>query len=134
MMSRREFLQLSATVGMLSKLGGLRQAEAASDYKALVCLFMFGGNDGHNLVVPLDATQYAAYQKARGALALPLGHASLWLRNAAGMPVYSGALNIEGRSVSVPASVRLARLFVTSIVPPPALKVAPRSVAAEVPR
>lgn len=72
MMSRRKFLQLSATVGMLSQLGGLRPAEAASDYKALVCLFMFGGNDGHNLVVPLDATQYAAYQKARGALALPL--------------------------------------------------------------
>ena len=72
MMSRRTFLQLSATVGMLSRLGGLRPAEAASDYKALVCLFMFGGNDGHNLVVPLDATQYAAYQKARGVLALPL--------------------------------------------------------------
>jgi uncharacterized protein (DUF1501 family) len=57
---------------MVSRLGGLRPAEAASDYKALVCVFLFGGNDGHNLVVPLDATQYAAYQKARGPLALPL--------------------------------------------------------------
>jgi uncharacterized protein (DUF1501 family) len=71
MMSRRRFLELSATVAVMSRLAGLRPAEAATDYKALVCVFLFGGNDGHNLVVPLDATQYAAYQRARGPLALP---------------------------------------------------------------
>src|SRR5213596_1127167 len=70
MMSRRKFMQLSATVGMLSKLGGLRPAEAASDYKALVCLFMFGGNDGHNMVVPLNNAQYNAYKLGRGGLML----------------------------------------------------------------
>jgi len=72
MMSRRRFLQLSATVGIVAGLGDVRPTLAASDYKALVCLFMFGGNDGHNVVVPLDNVQYAAYQKARGALALPM--------------------------------------------------------------
>jgi uncharacterized protein (DUF1501 family) len=73
MMSRRRFLQQSSTAMMLAGLGTVRPAGAASDYKALVCVFMFGGNDGHNLVVPLDAAQYGAYQKARGALALPPG-------------------------------------------------------------
>ena len=58
---------------MLLGLSRFKWAHAATvpDYKALVCLFMFGGNDGHNLIVPLDSTQYNAYVAARGALALP---------------------------------------------------------------
>ncbi len=71
--SRRNFLQLSASFGMIAALGrfNLTEAAQAPDYKALVCVFMFGGNDGHNLVVPLAGAQYSAYQTARGALALP---------------------------------------------------------------
>jgi uncharacterized protein (DUF1501 family) len=34
-------------------------------YRALVCLFMNGGNDSHNWVVPVDATGYAQYNAAR---------------------------------------------------------------------
>lgn len=72
--SRRKFLQLSASLGVLATLGNLEWANAATitDYKALVCIFLFGGNDGHNMVVPLDSTQYPAYAAARGALAHPL--------------------------------------------------------------
>lgn len=44
---------------------------AADDYKALVCLFFFGGNDGMNMVAPRDATRHAAYAAVRGPLALP---------------------------------------------------------------
>ena len=64
-------MQLSAGLGLCAGLGrlGLTQA-AATDYKALVCLFMFGGNDGHNLLIPMDSTQYNAYKNARGSLAL----------------------------------------------------------------
>jgi len=71
--SRRNFLQLGASLGMLLGLSRFDWAAAAtgSDYKALVCLFMFGGNDGHNTVVPLQSTQYNAYVAARGGLALP---------------------------------------------------------------
>src|SRR5437879_3946132 len=71
--SRRNFLQLSASFGMLAGLGSFKFAQAApvQDYKALVCLFMFGGNDGHNAVVPLAPAQYSAYQAARGGLTLP---------------------------------------------------------------
>lgn len=73
--NRRTFLQLSASFGMLAGLGGLTltQGAAAPDYKALVCLLLAGGNDGHNVIVPKNAAQYAAYQAARGpSLALPL--------------------------------------------------------------
>lgn len=75
--SRRNFLQLSASagasLGMLAALGQFNKAQAQTpqNYKALVCLFMFGGNDGHNMVVPVSNTQYAAYTTARGSLALP---------------------------------------------------------------
>lgn len=74
-LSRREFVQLSAAFGMLAGLGQFKLTSAApvQDYKALVCLFMFGGNDGHNMVVPMGGPQYNAYQAARGALALPPG-------------------------------------------------------------
>ena len=71
--SRRTFLQLGASLGIVLGLGRFDWAAAAtaSDYKALVCLFLFGGNDGHNTVVPLQSTQYNAYVAARGGLALP---------------------------------------------------------------
>lgn len=61
---------------MLSALAQLRLIGAAaqpagSDYKALVCLFLAGGNDANNLIVPSDPAGYAAYAAARGTLALP---------------------------------------------------------------
>jgi len=40
-------------------------AQTASDYKALVCVFMFGGNDGNNTVIPIDASGYGQYAAAR---------------------------------------------------------------------
>jgi uncharacterized protein (DUF1501 family) len=76
--NRREFLRHCCAFGAagmaahLSRLGMVTtHAQSSQDYKALVCVFMFGGNDGHNLVVPLQSQQYAAYVAARGALALP---------------------------------------------------------------
>lgn len=71
--SRRRFLQLG--VGLALGLGGLglhRPARAAqlSDYKALVCIYLYGGNDGNNVIVPMDSARYGAYQSLRGGLAL----------------------------------------------------------------
>jgi len=70
--SRRAFLKLSASAGMVAALGEFKpiQAAAAGDYKALVCIFLFGGNDGHNTVIPLSQSEYAAYSSKRGNLAL----------------------------------------------------------------
>lgn len=76
--SRRAFLQragvLSAAGGampFLLNLAAMGEAAAAtaSDYKALVCVFLYGGNDYANTLVPWDATQYAAYQSQRANLA-----------------------------------------------------------------
>src|SRR5205823_8581841 len=73
LVSRRKFLQLSAALGMLAGLGRMEIAHAANDYKALVCIFMLGGNDGHNTVVPLASSQYNAYKNGRQGLQLGPG-------------------------------------------------------------
>jgi uncharacterized protein (DUF1501 family) len=80
--SRRAFLrQLGAlsALGLASRLDLIRFAAEASaqtqpDYKALVCVFLFGGNDGNNTVIPLDAAgygQYAAIRPATSGINLP---------------------------------------------------------------
>ncbi len=77
--TRREFLKrcghgMSAAT-MFTALGyALREnayAQGGADYKALVCIFLEGGNDGWNTVVPLDQAAYNTYAAGRGALALP---------------------------------------------------------------
>jgi len=76
--SRREFLRrgcrtLSA-VGAAAAFGkaGLMTAlaQSTSDYKAIVCIFLYGGNDANNMLVPNDTATYANYQKIRQNLAL----------------------------------------------------------------
>src|SRR6266498_1813570 len=77
--SRREFLKKScctAAAGVaaasFNRFGLMNaMAQTAQDYKALVCIFMFGGNDGNNLVVPLSSADYSAYLQTRSVLALP---------------------------------------------------------------
>src|SRR5450631_1967116 len=73
--SRRTFLRNLAamsSMGLASRLELLNviadaNAQQASDYKALVCVFMFGGNDGNNTLIPIDTAGYAQYAAARPA-------------------------------------------------------------------
>jgi uncharacterized protein (DUF1501 family) len=77
--TRRDFLRTSAcalgSMAMASSIEsfGIVHAltpQAASDYKALVCIFLNGGNDGNNLLV--DQSQYASYAAGRGVdIAIP---------------------------------------------------------------
>jgi uncharacterized protein (DUF1501 family) len=74
---RRWFLRAGATLAGALGVGGLtnlmlgaRPAHAA-DYKALVCVFLYGGNDGLNTIVPTDTTRYTQYANVRGGLAIP---------------------------------------------------------------
>jgi uncharacterized protein (DUF1501 family) len=72
---RRGFLKLSAGLACLSMTGmelfpRLATAATVNDYKALVCIYLNGGNDGNNLIVPQDAGRYASYKNIRGSLAL----------------------------------------------------------------
>src|SRR2546423_8957431 len=77
--TRRTFIRQAAcaaltTTGILNTIFDLRRLSAApldtSDYKALICLFLFGGNDADNLHVPHDSNGYASYAAARGILAI----------------------------------------------------------------
>ena len=62
--TRRAFLRSAAalsTMGLASRLDLLHfvasanaQTAPATDYKALVCVFLFGGNDGNNTLIPID--------------------------------------------------------------------------------
>lgn len=82
-MKRRNFLQtgLCATLGAASAstmLGSLNRIAAATsptamqtDYKALVCIFLYGGNDGDNTLIPRSQSHYNAYAATRGVLAIP---------------------------------------------------------------
>lgn len=73
---RRAFLRRSAQLAMMGgaasyalDLAGLAEAAAFSNsggYKALVCVFLYGGNDYGNTLIPFDAANYARYQTIRG--------------------------------------------------------------------
>ena len=72
--SRRAFLKRGALLGLagsatpfVTSLAAIGEAAAAtaSDYKALVCIFLYGGNDYANTLVPYDESSFAAYTAAR---------------------------------------------------------------------
>jgi uncharacterized protein (DUF1501 family) len=90
-MKRRCFLQHAgalAGTAALSQFGAFAaRAAAADDYKALVCIFLYGGNDANNMIVPLDSAGYANYAQTRSYLALPQAQL-LPLAVASGSPLY----------------------------------------------
>lgn len=43
----------------------------AADYKALVCIFLYGGNDGMNMIVPTDDARYNQYAAVRKGVSIP---------------------------------------------------------------
>lgn len=71
---RRKFIKAAAAGGVAYAFGrtaGTIHAQMAgtggfADYKALVCLFLFGGNDSWNMVVPTSTAEYNAYSRSRG--------------------------------------------------------------------
>lgn len=80
--SRRGFLKdalrsVTAIGGAsaFAKFGEINALAAGSNYQALVCIFLSGGNNGHNAVVPITTAQqnYSVYQTGRQSLAIPSG-------------------------------------------------------------
>jgi uncharacterized protein (DUF1501 family) len=78
--SRRDFIKDTirsitalGAAGSLAKFGEINALAGGSGYQALVCIFLAGGNDGHNTVVPIATAQqnYSLYQQGRGSLAIP---------------------------------------------------------------
>jgi uncharacterized protein (DUF1501 family) len=68
MLKRRSLLQAGAALLPWMQMQALAQSSGPG-YKALVCLFMFGGNDGNNMLVPTDA-RWMEYQRIRPNLAI----------------------------------------------------------------
>jgi uncharacterized protein (DUF1501 family) len=111
--SRRTFLrrtaQLSAA-GVAAPLAGsfglIGEAAAATadDYKALVCVFLYGGNDYANTLPPYDQSSYDLYYNARPALALD--------RSSLAGTALSPANDLGGRQYALnPALAPLMQLF-----------------------
>lgn len=73
--SRRVFLRHASAMSVLAGAGaplalnllaaGSAAAQSASDYRAVVCLFLFGGNDAFNMVLPTDTASWQAYTATR---------------------------------------------------------------------
>jgi len=61
-------------------------AQGSANYKALVCVFLFGGNDANNMVIPMDSPNFNAYTSARGALALTTAELTSTVYSTTGAP------------------------------------------------
>jgi uncharacterized protein (DUF1501 family) len=134
--SRRDFMWKSGcaslgVVSMASTIWDLRFINAAvasnavgsiTDYKALVCVFLFGGNDANNLLIPTDTTTYNTYVAKRGGtynpgsstnttLAIPVaGTTSTSGANIGVLPLNGAAAN--GQTFGLhPAAIELAALY-----------------------
>lgn len=119
--ARRLFMRHAATMGTLAGAGaplainllaaGIAAAQPATDYKALVCIFLFGGNDAYNMVLPTDTASWAAYGSTRNqapdsiALLAPgtLAQASAAIASPArlGGVLPISPLNAQGRSFAL---------------------------------
>ena len=112
--SRREFLRIASTVGAvagsatpwalnLAGIGAAAAQSAPSDYKALVCVFLFGGNDHSNTIIPFDDASYANYEMGRrqagqAGTSLAVPQATLLQLNAT---TASANPSLSGRSIAM---------------------------------
>jgi uncharacterized protein (DUF1501 family) len=121
--SRRDFLRRAASsslgcatsgalFGQLSLMNSLLAAcpsyPPVDDYKALVCLFLVGGNDSFNLLIPSDTARYDIYSTSRSGPA-PAGMA---IDKATLIPVHPATLDQAGDTYGLhPNCPELASLF-----------------------
>jgi len=129
--NRRRFLRRSLAAvggaGFCSAFGNLNVLAAAAsqhryafgDYKALVCVYLSGGNDSFNSVVPYSATEYAAYRQSRNGLVsaggLALEQAAIQAQSLIALPsagALPGGLPSDGGSYGLhPSLAPLRTLF-----------------------
>ena len=130
--ARRLFLRQAGAMGALTGAGaplalnllaaGGAAAQTAGDYKALVCLFLFGGNDAYNMVLPTDSSSWLVYSTTRrqapDSIALlepgtvPLASAAAGSPTRLGGVLPINAINPQGRSFALhPLMGSLQTLF-----------------------
>jgi uncharacterized protein (DUF1501 family) len=111
--SRRQFLRTCSALSVAGaatpfalNLASIAAASAQSTpgYRALVGVFLYGGNDAHNTVVPYDNASYQTYASARSAIA--------WDRATELRPLTTSAALPGGKQVALPQPLTpLATLF-----------------------
>ena len=76
--TRRDLFRLACrsvaalgAAGAFGRFGTMNLMAQSSDYRALVCIFLFGGNDGNNTIVPMSSKEYQQYASIRGQIAIP---------------------------------------------------------------
>jgi len=132
--SRRLFLRHAGVMSALGAAGGplalnlaavgTASAQTAADYKAIVCIFLFGGNDSINMVLPTDATSFANYTALRSqapdSIALLAAGTAANAGAANGSPARLGGVlpitpaNAQGRSFALhPSMGALQTMFNT---------------------
>lgn len=132
--SRRLFLRHAGALSALGAAGAplalnlsaisSAAAQSAADYKAIVCIFLFGGNDSINMVLPTDAGSFANYTAIRNqapdSIALLAPGTAPNGAAAAGSPARLGGVlpvaptNAQGRSFALhPAMATLQAMFDT---------------------
>jgi len=129
---RREFLRrsLAATAGsaaftsLYAKLNlaqaaslpsGPRLLGSGSDYRALVCLFMYGGNDCFNMIVPRDGG-YSTYAQTRTNLAI--SQAQLLALNPSVTPIGGGQFGLHPRMAGIQQMFNSGRAAIVANVGP----------------
>jgi len=114
--TRRQFLRNAAMASMagvtvspflleMNSVAAMAQTNNPTGYKALVCIFLYGGNDGHGTVIATDSTSFNAFTQARsGAPGLAYGLGDL-------LPI-SVKTSQGGRSFALnPALIGVQNLF-----------------------
>lgn len=107
-------LGFAAATGKLGQLGELLEGTAHAalsypGYRALVCIFLNGGCDGNNVVIPTTATGYAKYSAVRPVAASNIGIAIADMQNAG--TILNPVGGVAGSYGLHPSLVNIARLF-----------------------
>jgi len=87
-LTRREFilrtgscmgyaLGVTAFAAGIERFSIINALAQGTGYRALVCVFLAGGNDGNNVIVPLTTSEYAAYSGVRSASSLAIAKDAL---------------------------------------------------------
>lgn len=120
MISRRELLKriffshaaISApafnTITCLGLATSIANAEdsVSDDYKALVCIFLFGGNDSYNMLIPTQAEEYDDYVRSRSDLALDIRNIHQPDVHAQVIPLTIDQRNLSGRHFAINSAAR----------------------------
>ena len=115
--SRRAFLKQGSAFALAGSAAPLAlnlaaiseaAAQAAPDYKAIVCVFLYGGNDYANTVVPYDTANHGLYQTLRPGLAYPRANLDATaLTPAAVLP--AGAIDLAGLQYALAPQLALIK-------------------------